>query len=405
MSILRAVQTGLRESLLGQAALADVRAAEADTRVARSAIQPQVSANTYATYGNTANILGSSPGVTPGNLMSVFRNGYADQNLTAMVPLYTGGRLGSLIRVASARGRAVSADYGEVQSEVAYRVREAYYRALLAAEFESAAQSRLDYATALLKTTQAQVDAGKGIEASVSRVAAEVSDGQRAITSARNDRAKSLLDLKAAMGVRLDSDITLSDTLVYQPITGEVSTAIKEALKNRPELKALRNRLAAAESQTSASEGSFKPQIYGTVMTDALASGGRSYGTYTIGMTLSLPLVDGGQRRAETDKTRAMKVRIELELREAELRVAKEVQQAWLDQETGVQNYQTAEAALKAAQAAYDVTAIRVQSQKAILVELLDALAALNQARASVAASLFDYSIADAHLNRALGKV
>ena len=94
---------------------------------------------------------------------------------------------------------------------------------------------------------------------------------------------------------------------------------------------------------------------------------------------------------------------MELESREAEQRVVKEVRQALLDEETGAQNYRTAQTAMQAAQAAYDVTVLRVQSQKAILVEQLDSLAALIGARANIAMALYDHAIAIARLNRAIG--
>ncbi len=109
---------------------------------------------------------------------------------------------------------------------------------------------------------------------------------------------------------------------------------------------------------------------------------------YTVGVVLSLPLMDGGQRRAETAQARARQERAEAEARDLELRVAVEVQQAWLDVQTAAENYRTAQAALQAAQAAYDVTALRVQNQKGLLVEQLDALAALTQARGNVAQAL-----------------
>ena len=118
---------------------------------------------------------------------------------------------------------------------------------------------------------------------------------------------------------------------------------------------------------------------------------------------MSFPLLDGGQRRADADRARAGKERAEAEEQEAELRVSKEVQQAWLDVGTASQNYRTAQTALEAAKSAYNVTELRVQNQKAILLEQLDALAALTQARTNLAAALYDHATAIARLQRATG--
>jgi outer membrane protein len=221
---------------------------------------------------------------------------------------------------------------------------------------------------------------------------------------ARNEQVKALLDLKVAMGVRLDSDITLSDALTFTPPAGDLAAQLATAAKTRPELLAARSRLAAARHQTSAARSAQGPQVYGMAMADGFTSNIMgSRGGYSVGIVMSIPLLDAGERRAETARMRAMQERADAEMRDLELRVANEVQQAWLDVETAAQNYRTAQAAVQAAQAAYDVTVLRVQNQRALLVEQLDALAALTQARGNLARALYDHSLATARLKRAVG--
>lgn len=406
LTLMKAVETGLRENLMVRAARADVKTAAAETRVARSQTQPQVSANTYLSYGDAGNILSTSPNVTPVNYLNVTAQGFADQNLTLSVPLYTGGRLTSLIRAASERERAATFDVGGTQAETALRIKDAYFRTLLAAENVKVAQARVDAAAELVKITQSLYAAGKGLEASVRRVEAEQAEAQRVLTTARNAQAKALLDLKAAMGVRLDSDITLSDALAFTPPIGDLASNLSDAAQFRPELQASRARLAAAQHQTGAVRASQGPQVYGMAMADGFTS--HSLGTrtgYTAGVVVSLPLFDAGQRRAETAEASAQQERVNAEVRDLELQVANQVQQAWLDVQTAAENYHTAQTALQAAQSAYDVTALRVQNQKGILVEQLDALAALTQARGNVAQALYDHSLAVARLQRAVGRL
>jgi len=405
LSVRQAVETGLRYSLGVQAMRAEVRAAQQEARATRAMTRPQVSANTYLTTGDSSNMVMSSPGVTPNNTLMVPPRAFADQNLALMVPLYTGGRLGYLVRAASERERAAQANVGEERAATALLIRDAYYRALLADEMVKVAEARVNAAQELVRNAQAQFEAGKGIEASAQRARAELADAQRMLTSARNDRAKILLELKAAMGVRLESEVTLSDALTFAPPTGDVEASLADAARSRPELQAARARLAATGAQVGAAKGLLQPQVYGVAMADAFASKEMNSGTgYTVGVTISFPLFDAGQRRAEVAQARAMQARAEAELRNAELRVANEVRQAWLDVETAAQNYRTAQAALQAAQSAYEVIALRVQSQKGILVEQLDALAALVQARANLARALYDHSIAVARLQRVTGR-
>ncbi len=405
LSLSQAVQIGLRENGSVRTALADVRAAAAETQAARSQTRPQLSANTYLSIGDASNILSTAGNVMPQNFLSVPSQGFADQNLTLMVPLYTGGRLENSVRAARSRERATMSDAQGIQADTALRVKEAYYRASLGAETIATAQARLDASTELVRTTGALFTAGKGLEASVRRVEAEQADAQRALTTASNARTKSLLDLKAAMGIRLDSDIMLSEPLVFTAPTGDLASFLMDAVRLRPELQASRSRMLAAQSQTRSARGSQGAQVYGMAMADGFTS--HPQGTregYTVGVVVSLPLLDGGQRHAETAQARARQERTEADLHDLELRVELEVREAWLDLQTAAENYRTAQKALFAAQSAYTVTALRVQNQKGLLVEELDALAAVTLARGNVTQALYEHSLAAARLQRAVGR-
>ena len=125
LSIAQAVQTGRRENLMARAAQSDMEAAAAETRGARSQTRPQVSANTYLSFGDANNILYTAGNVMPPNYLSVPAQGFADQNLTLMVPLYTSGRLENSVQAALQRERAVTSDAGGVQADVALRIKEA----------------------------------------------------------------------------------------------------------------------------------------------------------------------------------------------------------------------------------------------------------------------------------------
>jgi outer membrane protein len=367
--------------------------------------RPQISANTYVSSGDMRNILGTPAGSSPANALTVPTRRFVDQNVTLMVPLYTGGKLGNLVKAASQRESAVRASIDGAEADAVLMVKEAYYRALLAAEMAKAAEARVTASTALVASTRAQFEAGKGIQASVSRADAELADAGRMLTNARNDRAKMLLDLKRAMGVQLDSDVTLSDVLVIAPPPEDLGASLTEAARSRPELLAARARLDSAKAQAGAARGDYKPQVYGVAMGDAFSPGdmGKRVGG-TVGVTVSIPLLDAGQRSAEVRQMEAMRRRSEVELKEMELRVATEVRQARLDIETAAANYGAAQTVLQSFEAAYDVVVLRVESQRAILLEQLDALTALTQARANLAEAVFDHSIAVARLQRAIGR-
>ena len=120
-------------------------------------------------------------------------------------------------------------------------------------------------------------------------------------------------------------------------------------------------------------------------------------------MTLSFPLFDGGKISAEAAQARSMRDRAQAAVRQAELDVEREVRLAWLDVQTASANAASAQESVKAAQSAYEVTALRVQAGKSILIEQLDALESVTRAKADLAQARFDQAVAVARLQRAAG--
>jgi outer membrane protein len=164
---------------------------------------------------------------------------------------------------------------------------------------------------------------------------------------------------------------------------------------------AARARVQAYGSEVRAAQAQRAPQLYGVAMADG--TNRRDMGGVTAGLTLSFPLFDGGRISAEVSQAKSMRTRAEAQLREAQLTVEKEVRQAALDVTTAKANAASAEASVQAAQSAYDVISLRVVAGKSILIEQLDALQTLTQARADLARANFDLQLAIARLTRAAG--
>src|SRR5205807_3372638 len=153
---------------------------------------------------------------------------------------------------------------------------------------------------------------------------------------------------------------------------------------------ASKTRVDATNADVRAAHNPRAPELYAMAMGDAASR--RDMSGLTGALAISFPIFDGGRISAETGQAKALRTKAEAQLRQAELTVEKEIRQAWLDLQTAHANAISAEASVQAAQSSYDVTALRVQTGRAILVEQLDALQALTQARGDLAQAHFDRS-------------
>jgi outer membrane protein TolC len=403
LSVRDAIAAGLKNNPLIEAARQDVQAARANVGLARSRKGLQLSANTFITGGNQQSILQSSM-VEPRAFMMTQTDFFVDQNLMLMLPLYTGGMLEGMIAAAEQEERAASGEAQEVSAEVALRVTEAYYKSLYQAQLVDAERARVTANEEMVRTTRARFEAGKDIEASVSRAQAEVAEARRDLTTAENNRRKSLLDLQRAMAVELTGEVAVGESLALgtNPYPS-VAAAIEKSRTTRGMVLAAQSRVKAAEGELRSAQGSTKPQIYGQAMGD-LTNQSMMRGGATVGITLSIPLFDAGQRRSEISRSRSMVAKAHADLKNVQLDVENEIRQAWLDVDTAAANAESARAQIASAEAAYSVVALRVAAGKGILVEQLDALQALHRARAMLAEALFMHQESIAMLRRAVGE-
>ncbi|HVT14256.1 MAG TPA: TolC family protein [Fimbriimonadaceae bacterium] len=395
LSLAEAIRFAESNSPVLGAAKSELDAANASAKVARADTLPQVAANGFAADGNKSALLGNPPG-----LMQVPSGSFVGGSLGLMIPLLV-PRESAMAGAADRQTRAVAGELAEVRDDLDLHVTEAYDRVLLYRQIALAEEAKIKAAEELVRTTQALLDAGKGIEATVQRARAELSIAQRALTTARNEADKSALDLAATMGANLAESLDPSDTLALSPVPSDLSEYVRRARRARGLLVAAEARLEAAELDIRAAQGSRLPRLYGVVMGDA--TNRREMGDVTAGLTLSFPIFDGGRIDGEVAQARSKKAKAEDDLRQARLIVERDIRQAWLDVQTAQANEVSAEAAVKAALESYDVVALRVSAGKSILIEQLDALETLTRAKADLAQATFDQAIAVAKLNRAAG--
>jgi outer membrane protein len=363
---------------------------------------PRVSLNGYATSGSYGAVFPSSPTVDPGNLLSTPSGRLADGNVMLMVPLWTGGLLQAQAKSAEKLASASADDAREMELDVVLSVEDAFLLGQLADATVEAAKAKVTSLNEIVRTTQARFDAGKEIQASVLRVRAEFLDAQRGLRLAEGDKEKALVELLVSMGADLDS----RPQLVFQSdLAGlnSINDYLRTAKSNRAVLKAAAARLASAEADLKASRSATGPQVYAVAFADA-ATQSMSRGA-SVGITVSIPLFDGGERRDRIAKSNSDRRRAQANARQIDLEVEREVREAYVDAETAIANWDAAHEALTAAQSSFDVMKLRVDNGKGILLELLDSLRALSEAQAQLGSATYQRSISILRLDRASGNL
>jgi len=282
--------------------------------------------------------------------------------------------------------------------------RVAYRRVLWTRAVVDIFQALVDADQERLRIDRAMYDAGKVPLVNVLRNEADLADAQQKLTDARRDLNIARVDLKTVMGVDQKSDFVPSEQLALENLNPEGDTVQQLALESRPELQAVSKRLEAAGAEVKVAHSAFKPQVDFAAVTDwrSQRGAGNDAGV-TVGVIASLPLLDGGSRKAQVAEAKADVQKVRQDGEQIKLIVTKQVHTSLLQLTAATQNITTAQAAVKAAEEDYRLAQLRYSSGKGINLEPLDALSALTRARTNLVQALFEQNVAIDMLERAVG--
>ncbi len=394
-----------------QLAAEAVKQAQARTLESRAALLPDVESSVnyqsrttnLAAMGIKFNIPPEFPFQIP-TFVGPFST--LDARVTASQTIFD---FSSIRRFQAARTGAAAArsDAENAGEQVAAQVARAYLMAIKADADMDTAQSNVTLSQALLVQAGNEKTAGTGTGIEITRAKVQLANDRQHLLEVLNARRSAHLRLLRAMGASLDTELELTDKLGYLPVDAvALQQAKTQALATRPDYQAQRDREQNARLSASATKLERLPSVaafgdYGTI------GGGldSSLPTRTIGISLRVPLFDGGKRdarreeaasqyRAEKVRTNDLKEQIELDVRLAldalqssddEVKVAKE----------GVELSQNELAQARRRYAAGVATSIEVTDAQTRLERALD-----NQTTA-----LYGYNVARIDLAQSMGKV
>lgn len=401
----------LASRMSATARAARYRTAQAEARVTQSRAQllPDISA---AALGNgrsfnTATFGIPLPGFDPnGTVISGVNTldfrGKASMNLLDFSAF---GR----IRGAKSAAKATALSAESVAEESATTAALAYLGAQRADAQLAARQADSVLADSLVSIAEAQLSAGVGVALDVTRAKAQMASVHAQLIAARNARDRTRLDLVRALGLPLESDVRLADSLASLPVADAVpdeTTAIESAISNRPDLRAADAQLAAARQSVSAIKAERLPSLsaFGDegwigVNTNHLLN------TYDWGVQLSVPIFDGFHRQGRVEEQVAAVREIDVQRRDLRQRVAIEVRSALLDLASARQEMSAARERLELAEQELSQATDRFRTGVAGNADVITATLALNASRNLMIDALTNYQTARVALAHAEGSV
>lgn len=384
LTLRRAVEIALEKNPERKAALADTKAASADVRFSRSALMPRLTFSEAATRGN-------DPVYVFGTRLRQQRFTATDFALNRLnTPLPIGNfatRVGgtwtlfdsfaSWRQISRARlmDQAAGHQLARTEQEIEYRVIAAYYNVLLAGKQLELAEQAVQTAQSIADQSQSRFDAGLAVESDRLSARVRLASRQQELIRARNDLSLAQAELNTAMGVPIEPSFAPAEALTDRTLPSpNISDLEQSALQRRPDLKRIESEQAAQAQSVAIAKSSFGPRLnaFGNWELDNptfVAGGGGN--NWTAGVELQIDLFQGGAKRAQLSRERAISEKAEAMKQAFSDRVRLEVRRAWYDFDASRRQVEVAHAAIEQAQESLRIDRNRYDSGLTTITDLL----------------------------------
>jgi outer membrane protein TolC len=406
-SLSEAVELALENHLSVSIGRAELRAQQARADEAGAAFGPDIALGTYLSTGDRAMIVSGAPGVEPGFWTGLPPGGLS-MNLSMMLPLYTGGRLRARLGQAAAGQRAALARTALILRQTAREVRRAYHGLLRNYTREETARSELAFQQELLRLSRLKLQVGKVAPYVVRRMEAEGAAAEQRLNSTRSEVELSMVALRTAMGVSVDSQIEVDFPEAEPGPDQSLEESVQVALSERPDLAIARYAVDSADARVAEALSDYSPQLAAYAMAEGMRSRltgpAALEGGYQVGLVLSWSLFDGGERDARLREAEAMLEVERLALRKMEYDVAAEVAAARIQLQVARRNEELAGVELTAAREELRIARLRFELGRSLFLEVLDAIATLSRARNNKSQATHARGLAEAEFLYAIGR-
>lgn len=308
----------------------------------------------------------------------------------------------------SARQAALAVFADRVQA-ILLEAGTAYYDLLAALAAERAAVENLRFAENSLKAATARERAGVAVKSD--RLQADASEAQARLALRQAEGNLAIARGRLATAILLPPTTQLA--LAPPPAIGDAvllgqsaDALIAEAERLRPDLAQGRANLRAAAAGLGVAQAVRRPSLsLGSRPGVTLGTRGQDVASGTAGVTLNIPLFDSGGRTAAVAEAQAEAERAEANLAATAQGAALDVWSRYQQLSVEATNLETARRLLASSEEAAALTQGRYRAGLATIVELLNAQAALADARRQLVAAEFGVRTAELQLARSVGRM
>jgi outer membrane protein len=343
------------------------------------------------------------------------------------LPLFTGGRIINDIKAAELFRLAEEKRLSRTRDELIFNVSSTFYGMLSQKEVIDSLKFSLEAMEEQRKKTAAMLEVAKVARVDLLRTEVRLADLQQSL-----EKEKNVLDIQKRLLANLlgldyaKAQLKIDGKLTFEKKRFSSGQLVPLALERRPDFMAAKERLESQARRVDVARAGHAPNVnlvgaYGyrgsgvvgvideraTPVPGKIASSQNRGPWYDedglVGVTLTLPLFEGGRITAKVREELAALAAAQERLRKLNLQVRTDVETAILDVDSSSERVKATEKAVEQARESLRIETLKYSLGSGSITDVLDAQSALLQTETTYYRALSDFRTAIARLKLAVG--
>jgi outer membrane protein TolC len=332
--------------------------------------------------------------------------------LTLAQPLFTGFKLDAASDISDYNFQATSEEYNKDKEEFIFNIKNSYWNYFKAIQMKKVVDETFQQISAHLADTKNLLGQGLLTNNDVLKLEVQLSEVKLRQIDAENGVKLSMISLCNTLGISLKTEIEITSSAfgVIKDF-GDPDALITKAINNRPEIKAADLRIKMSESSVTLSKANWYPQIFlagnynFSRPNQRIVPGKDEWrGTWDVGVSMSFDIWNWMITSHQTEQAEAQLNQTIDALASIKDAITLEVTSNYLSILQAKEKISISRFAVSQAEENMRVTEQKYKNGMALSSDVIDAEVALLVAKTNYTNALVDYEVAQAKLEKSVGK-
>jgi outer membrane protein len=356
----------------------------------------------------TTSLAGMPPGTSiPSGLSGRGSDAYNQYSTTAYLNLvlFDFGRTWTQVEVQKLNTEAAQYNYRNTQDQVIFNVSQAYYSLLAANHGRDVAAETVDNFRNHFERARGYYQAGMKPKYDVTKAEVDLRSAELNQIKAENLVRVGKVNLDNAMGFFNNDSVTytVADDLGFEPFRLSQKEAVAGVYERRADFLALKKQKEAAQESIRLAQKGYMPTLNGVASYTFVGSDFPLDAGWIVGANLIIPIFSGFSTTQQVAEAKANLEVIDSNERALRLTILLELEQAYIALREAAESRRKAEVAIVQAKEGQDLALERYRSGIGTPTEVTDALVAYANAQVALISAHYEYKIAQARIERAIG--